>query len=790
MVQEARTGGVGLPAPRTAAPAGTGNATGATELYSQPHTRYPFGSWYAAVSPMTGRTVSHYRIIEKLGGGGMGVRYLAEDTRLRRIVFLKILPAELSADAQTRERFFREAGTAGSFDHPHIAGVHEAGETPEGQLYLAMAYAPGKSLEERLAAGPLELRDALKAATQAAEALEAAHAHGIVHQNINPRSILISEEGDVKLVGFGLAKAGDVKGTLAYRSPEQAGGKEVDARTDIWSLGAVLAECVSGTSVFEVERIVKKCLQKDPRDRYASATELAADLKAVRMGRMLKRSRVPLLTGTIGGLLLIAAALVVVLWWKPWTARVQERVTIALLPLVDAGLPAGEEWYAEGMTDSLMTNLVKIHGLRVISQGSARQIEADETIAQVGRKLGVDYVLKGSIGKDGKNARLTMQAWEVAQERKSWEKVYTKASAYLDALAAEVAQEGARRVGVSVTADDKARIAAKPAISPEAYELFMKGWQLTDDQANLPALKKGIEYLARVVALEPEFPDAWAYLGFAYISASYIAMQAFAEPDLVVKGKLAARRALELDPANAEASLAIGYAALFEAEFMGQVDQWNIAETSLTAAIAANPDLALAHATYGLYLGLFKRFDEALAETLIAVSLDPLSLTVNQNLCVQYLWNRRLDEGIPVFEQIIDMAPDVPFLHLLYGIMLAGAGRFEEALEAEHQAIALGQAEGKALLGWVYAKSGDVARARAIAREIERAWDPHVNPYGAADIATIYASTHQEDLAMQWLEKAIAAGSPPANMNVDPPWDPLRDIPRFREIIRSQGLPE
>jgi TolB-like protein/predicted Ser/Thr protein kinase len=433
---------------------------------------------------MIGETISHYRILEKLGGGGMGVVYRAEDLKLKRTVALKFLPHEWSGDANSRERFMREAQAASALDHPHICTIYEIDETDDGQLFIAMAFYEGETLKKRIDRGPLPTREAVNFAIQAAEGLTKAHEKGITHRDIKPANLLVTSEGDVKIVDFGLAKlagehgltrTGSTVGTPHYMSPEQARGEEVGPATDIWSLGVVLYEMVTGVRPFRadsadavihairhdqpmpirdlrpdpppmLERIVQRAMEKDPENRYVSAEELLTDLRTLEEAESeasLKTTTVPAATGTrrwltvaapIAGVVLLAVV-ALLLWQAPKapppgpTEEGPKRIVV--LPFDNLG-PPEDEYFADGMTEEIISRLAAVSGLEVISRTSAMNYKGTgKNVRQIGEELEVHYALEGTVrwdrsGVNGGRVRITPQLIRVANDAHLWSERYDR----------------------------------------------------------------------------------------------------------------------------------------------------------------------------------------------------------------------------------------------------------------------------------------------------------------------------------------------------------------------------
>jgi serine/threonine protein kinase len=743
---------------------------------------------------MIGKTISHYKILKKLGEGGMGVVYKAQDTKLDRIVAMKFLPKHLLCDESAKTRFAQEAKAASALNHPNITTIYEIDEV-EGECFICMEYVEGKSMKELIKEKNLSIEEILKIAIQIAEGLNAAHKRGIVHRDIKSDNIMLTNEGLVKIMDFGLAKlkgvskltkTGTTVGTMQYMSPEQAQGIDVDHRSDIFSFGVVLYEMITNQLPFQGEHeaaiiysiinetpeplarykanvpeglqgIVDKAMEKKRDLRFQHVDDLRADLLKIK--RELETSSV-----------------------LPSTKKPQP--SIAVLPFTNLSADKEQEYFCDGMAEEIINALSQVEDLRVVARTSAFSFRGKEIdIREIGRKLSVQALLEGSVRKAGNRVRITAQLINVSDGYHLWSERFDRDLADVFAIQDEISLAIVSKLKVKLLGDEREKMLKRYTQNLEAYDLYLKGryhWNRRTPEA----LKKAMGHFEQVIRKDSNY--ALAYAGLADCFSMLVQVRVLPPKEAFPKAKALASKALRIDETLAEAHTSLAF-------LLSWFDwDWASAEREFRRAIELNPNYATAHQWFAMTLRALNRTFEAVQEIEKALELDPLSLIINTAAGNVYLSAGREDKAVEQAEKVLDMDPTFGFAHFILTEVNERKRKYDEAVEeglkgysfagflSQHEAASLRE---------TYASSGRIGYLRRWLEIMQsKAEQGQVLYYG---MAALYARLDETEKAIDYLEKAYEEHDYDLNdLLVDDVFEKLRSNPRFVQLIKKMGFPE
>jgi serine/threonine-protein kinase len=787
---------------------------------------------------MIGTTVSHFRITGKLGEGGMGEVWLAEDRRLGRKVALKILPPAHAESDDRRRRFEDEARAASALNHPGIAHIYDVGEA-DGISFIAMEHVDGESLDQRMARAPLTTFQIVDLAGRLADALAAAHGQGVTHRDVKPSNLMIDGEGRLKVLDFGLAKLqapigggsedtaqtmtqpGVVMGTVQYMSPEQALGKEADHRSDIFSAGVVLYQMATGRLPFkgstptetiteivrsqaepvselnpstppELERIVRKCLEKDAGRRYQSARELAIDLANLKrdtesgvpvMAAPVRAARPWARYGLVGvvAVLLTVAALVV--GGGLLSSRGEAIESIAVLPFENGTGDAEADYLCDGLTESLINTLSQIPDLKVISRRSAFAFKDSGDDAQtIGRKLGVQALLMGRLVQRGAQLAVSAELVDVSDNHQLWGGRFNREQSDVLAIEEDLAKTIAGTLKVELSPETEDRLARRFAVDPEAHRLFLQSRQFIVGSRR--EMEKGVEYLQQAIDIDPDYALAHAWLGYAYTIQAY---HSVIDRDEALRfGRAALDRALAIDRDLAEAyAMSANVACFFDWD-------WAKAERDLRRAVEIDPKSVMVRMVYADFLTAMARWDEVVEHSRLAKEIDPLSSSPAHWLAIGYMGRHEYDQAITEFRQTLEINPNWTWGYIKLAKAYADSGDCASAMEtadaAEAQLHGGSTPLARAWIGYTYGVCGRQDRFDAALRELQEfEAESYLDPAIWADL---YAGMRDVEAVLDALDRSVGDRSPDA---VYLPAIPdlfltgLEDDPRYHALVESMN---
>jgi eukaryotic-like serine/threonine-protein kinase len=817
-----------------------------------------------------GTIINQYKILSSIGKGGMGEVFLALDTKLDRKVALKILPSEFAEDADRMNRFVREAKSASALNHPNIITIYEIGESG-GTHYIATEFIEGGTLRKHLKGENFSLKTVLDIAIQIASALQTAHSAGIVHRDIKPDNVMIRSDGLAKILDFGIAKLSEppmiagglsvgeedataikpqstspglVVGTANYMSPEQAKGKEIDARSDIFSFGIVFYEMLTGKRAFEgetalesissilkdeprpisqilpdvpseIERIVNKTLRKDRDERYQTAKDLLIDLKdakqSLELQNLLERTAAPekeepktqILPATTAvevnqtttnqtvqrnparkylavGLMILLLSAISFFAYRYFT-QTKQIESIAVMPFINESGNADVEYLSDGMTETLIKSLSNLPNLNVKPRSSVFRYKGKETDLQtIARELNVQAILNGRVVQRGDQLTLSLELVDVSKDKVIWTESYNRKQSDLVTLQSEIARDVSTNLKAKLSGADEQKVTKSSTSEPEAYQAYLKG-RYYWNRRTTENLKKAIEQFKIATDRDPNYALAYAGLADCYILLNQYAGTPLSET--IPQAKLYAERAIAIDDQLAEPHSSLG--SVYEMSW-----QWTEAEREYKRAIELNPNYATAYHWYSNFLKNLDRYDEAALMIQRAHDIDPLSSAISVNLSRMYQFQNDHNASIENSLKIIELDPKFPGAYQSLGLSYLKQGRNAEAIASFEKAVELSNRAGETLmyLGYGYGVTGKRTEAIAILKESEEKYSRKET--NARYVAGVYAGLGEKDKAFEWLEKDFQSKGEVSNIRWAIPFESLRDDPRYKDLLKRMNLPE
>ncbi len=800
-----------------------------------------------ASEDLIGRVISHYRIVKLLGAGGMGEIYLADDIQLDRTVAIKVLPPNVASDQERMSAFIREAKAASAIDHPNIVHVYEIYQSHDIN-FIAMQYVEGETLASKINNKPLETTEFLQIATQMMDAIAEAHTRGIVHRDLKPANIMISNKGYVKLLDFGLARIqktadtsefsqvqtwtktrpGVIAGTISYMSPEQALGKRIDHRTDIFSMGVVLYEMATGQKPFtgstpteiidkivyaqpesiarfnynvpqELERMIRKCLEKEPDRRYQSAADILIDLKNLK--RDLDSSNVrqqvaPTTTKTLASgkrsywipiaLFAIAAMIGGLFYYRSHPGNNLEIHTLAVLPFRNLTLDSQSEYLSDGISDSIINNLSPLSQIRVMSRGTVFNYKNKEVDPrQIHKDLGVDGVVTGELLQQGDKLTIRVNLVDARDGATVWGSQYTRKLQDLLSMQSEISKEISNQLRLKLTKKEEDLLAKKYTTDSEAYQLYLKG-QFFLMQRTPAGINTAMSFFQQAIDKDPTY--ALAYDGkadcYSYLGITGAILAGLPPRQVMPQAKELALKAIQLDDSLPQAHRILGHIHL------NYDYDWDGAEKELNKSLELNPNDPLTQTYKTFWFISLGRNEEARASMKRFKELDPGTFPGTLiSTGIQHYWMREYDLAIQELKLMNDMSPNYPSPYYWLGLVYLERKNYDEAMKAFETCVELSHRAPVALtgLGIGLARVGKMKEADSILNELlNEPKDVYIPEFY---LATLYTAMGKRDEAFLWLNKAYEQhANGLCAMKTYPPLDDLRSDPRFNELLKRLKL--